>query len=142
MPQSTTYRVGRVEDISSMRLAEGIAITPRSVEFNVAGMGHEFWIGYEDQIIIALAVLSRLSAEEVKIIYLQVGDAYRGRGVGSSLLRAIMDSSQDCEFSVIPFHGTEEFYRKLGFVDANRLEMRRKHLQHSSCQDRALSNAI
>ena len=117
-----------------MRLADGIAITPRSVEFNVAGMGHEFWIGYEDQTIIALAVLGRLSAGEVKIIYLQVGDAYRGRGVGSSLLRAIMESRQDCDFSVIPFHGTEEFYRKLGFVDADRLEMRRKHFRHSSCQ--------
>ena len=83
MPENITYRVGRVEDISGMRLADGIAITPRSVEFNVAGMGHEFWIGYEDQTIIALAVLGRLSAEEVEIIYLQVGDAYRGRGVGS-----------------------------------------------------------
>jgi len=123
-----------------MRLAEGIAITPRSIEFNITGMGHEFWIGYEDQIIIALAVLGRLSPEEVKIIYLQVGDAYRGRGVGSSLLQAIIDSSQGCEFSVIPFHGTEEFYRKLGFVDANRLEMRRKRLQHSPRQDRALPN--
>jgi len=60
MPHSITYRVGRVEDISGMRLAEGIAIKPRSVEFNVAGMGHEFWIGYEDQIIIALAMIGRL----------------------------------------------------------------------------------
>ena len=142
MPQSIAYRIGRVEDISAMRLADGIAITPRSVEFNVAGMGHEFWIGHEGQIIIALAVLGRLSAEEVKVIYLQVGDAYRGRGVGSSLLRAIMDSSQDCDFSVIPFHGTEEFYRKLGFVEVNRLEMRRKHLRRGSCEDRALSNVV
>jgi len=132
MPQSMTYRVGRVEDVSRMRLAEGIAITPRSIEFNVAGMGHEFWIGYENQEIIALAVLGRLSAREVKIIYLQVGNAYRGHGVGSSLLRAIIKANSNFDLSVIPFHGTEEFYRKLGFIDGTKLEMRRKHFQRIS----------
>jgi|GEM_PF-811201 len=128
--QSITYRVGRLDDILSMRVAKGIAITPRTVEFNVAGMGHEFWIGHEHQIIIALAVLDRLPTGEVKIIYLQVAEAYRGRGVGSSLLQAIMNSSPDCDFSVIPFHGTEEFYRKSGFVAESKFEMRRKHSSH------------
>jgi len=123
MSRKITYRLGHVGDLH-MRLAEGIVITPESVEFNVAGMGHEFWIAYENRIIIALAVLSRLSSNEIKIIYLQVGDAYRQRGVGSSLLRAIVDSSIDCDLTVIPFHGTEQFYRKLGFVEDSSLEMR------------------
>jgi N-acetylglutamate synthase-like GNAT family acetyltransferase len=127
MSDKITYRLGNVSDILEMGLTEGIAITPESLEFNVTGMGHQFWIAYEDRIIIALAVLSRLSPNEVKIIYLQVGDAYRGRGVGSSLLRTIMASSEDCDLTVIPFHGTEQFYRKLGFVEVNPLEMRLRH---------------
>ena len=127
MSHKITYRLGHVRDMLEMRLAEGIAVTPESVEFNVTGMGHQFWIAYEDRIVIGLAVLSRLSPNEVKIIYLQVGDAYRGRGVGSSLLRTIMDSSEDCDLTVIPFHGTEQFYRKLGFVDVSPLEMRLRH---------------
>jgi predicted N-acetyltransferase YhbS len=87
-------------------------------------MGHEFWIGYEGEVIVGIAVLGRVSSVEVKIIYLQVADAYRGRGVGSSLLRAVIEENPGCDFTVVPFHGTEGFYRKLRFEQSGKLEMK------------------
>ena len=124
MGASTICRRGRTEDLSNMQFADGIAITARSVEFNVTGMGHEFWISYEDELIVGIAVLGHVSSVEMKIIYLQVGDSYRRRGVGSSLLQAIIQDNPGCDFTVVPFHGTEGFYGKLQFEQSGNLEMK------------------
>ena len=120
------YRRGSLEDLSRLQISEGLSATARSIEFNVLGMGHEFWIAVEEGMIIALTVLSRSSMREFTIVYLEVAPSCKGHGVGTSLIQAILDHYPHSEFSVIPFDGTQEFYKRLGFESAKKWEMRKR----------------
>lgn len=124
MPLSIAYRKGSLEDLSRLQISEGLSATTQSIEYNVLGMGHEFWIAVDGNLIVGFTVLGRASPKEFKIVYLQVAPSHKRQGVGSSLIQAILAHYPDSEFSVIPFEGTEEFYRRLGFEKVNRWEMR------------------
>lgn len=100
--------------------------TAESIEFNVLGTGHEFWIAVEGDAIVGLTVLGRTGVNRFKIMYLQVPLSHKGRGVGTGLIEAVLEHYPASEFSVIPFDGTEEFYKHLGFESATKWEMRRK----------------
>lgn len=125
MPLSIVYRRGGLEDLSRLQISEGLSATAESIEFNVLGMGHEFWIAVEEGIIIGLTVLSRSSMKEFIIVYLEVTPSHKSHGVGTGLIQAILDQYPENEFSVIPFDGTEEFYKRLGFETAKKWEMRK-----------------
>lgn len=125
MPLSIQYRKGKLEDLSKMTISEELSTTNESLEFNVIGMGHEFWIAAEGKVIVGFTVLGRPSPKEFKIMFLEVAASHKSHGVGSSLIRAILAYYPNCEFSVIPFEGTEEFYKRLGFGKVGQWEMRR-----------------
>jgi predicted N-acetyltransferase YhbS len=59
------------------------------------------------------------------VMYLQASDSHKNLGVGSDLIRAIAESHPHFELTVIPLHGTEEFYARLSFDKFGRWEMRR-----------------
>jgi GNAT superfamily N-acetyltransferase len=121
------YRKGRLKDLLKLRMSEGLSATPESIEYNVLGMGHEFWIAVEEEDrIVGLTVLGRTNENSFKIMYLQVPLTRKGQGIGTGLIQAVLTQYPESEFSVIPFEGTVEFYQRLGFESATRWEMRRK----------------
>src|SRR5208337_2417326 len=126
MPLSIVYRRGSLEDLSRLQISEGLSATAESIEFNVLGMGHEFWNAVEEDMIIGLTVLSRSSMKEFIILYLEVAPSHKSQGVGTGLIQAILDHYPQSEFSVIPFEGTKEFYKRLGFESAKNWEMRKR----------------
>lgn len=130
MVSPITYRRGSLDDLFKLRFAPDLLLTPEAVEFNVVGMGHEFWIAIEADMILSLIVLGRTTATQRTILYLHVSASHENRGIGSALLRSVIESYGDSEFVVIPFDGTEEFYHKLGFVKTDRWEMRRPRGGH------------
>ena len=121
----TQYRKGRLEDLSKFRLDEGLSVTAESLELNVVGMGHEFWLAIEGQKVIGIAVLGREDSIELRILHIEVAHSLKKEGVGSALLRSVIETYPRSEFTVIPFEGTEDFYARLGFVRSGRWEMRR-----------------
>ena len=54
---SIVYCKGSLEDLSKLQISEGLSATAESIEFNVLGIGHEFWIAIEYGIIVGLTVL-------------------------------------------------------------------------------------
>lgn len=96
-----------------------------TVEFDVAGMSHEFWIAVNDDNIVGLTVLARATVTQRTILHLHVSDSHKNLGIGSALIRAVLEGYPESEFSVIPFEGTEEVYRRLGFTRSGRWEMRK-----------------
>ncbi len=125
MPIQIDYRKGNLKDLSALKISDALSATKESIEFNVLGMGHELWIAVEGNSIIGLSVLGRPGPSEFKIMYLEVAPSQKNRGVGSGLIRAMLANHPGSEFSVIPFEGTEEFYRRLGFEGVSQWEMRR-----------------
>ncbi len=119
------YRKGNLTDLSALKISDGLSATKESIEFNVLGMGHELWIALEGNSIIGLSVLGRPGSSEFKIMYLEVAPSEKNRGVGSGLIQAMLANHPGSEFSVIPFEGTGEFYRRLGFERVSQWEMRR-----------------
>jgi N-acetylglutamate synthase-like GNAT family acetyltransferase len=126
MPLSIVYRRGSLEDLSKLQISEGLSATAESIEFNVLGIGHEFWIAIEEGRIIGLTVLSRSSVNEIIIVHLEVASSHKSRGIGTGLIKAVLDHYPQSEFSVIPFDGTEEFYKRLGFESVKNWEMRKR----------------
>ena len=100
-------------------------MTSKSIEYNVVGIGHEFWIVVENNLIIGMTVLGRESSNQLRIMYVEVAASHKSKGIGSGLIQTILSQYPNDEFSVIPFEGTDDFYRKLGFKKVNRWEMRR-----------------
>jgi len=125
-PMSITYRRGKLEDLQCFRFSEDLGIAAESIEFNVVGMSHEFWIAVEDNTILAITVLGRATSNEFTVMYLRVANSRKGDGIGSSLIRTILDAYSSSEISVVPFAGTEQFYERLGFKRTTCWEMRRK----------------
>jgi GNAT superfamily N-acetyltransferase len=125
MSPAITYRQGNLEDLSKLKFSSNMEVTAEKIEFNVVGMGHEFWIAVEGDTIVGLTVLARTTAAQRTILYLHVSDSRKNLGIGSALVRAILETYPQSEFSVIPFEGTEEFYRRLGFTSSSKWEMRK-----------------
>lgn len=125
MPSPIIYRRGNLEDLSKLTFARGLSVSAESIEFNVVGMGHEFWMAVEEDTIVGLTVIGRTSPNQLTIMYLQVASSEKSHGIGSAMLRALIEYYPQSEFTVIPFDGTEEFYRRLGFSKTTQWEMRR-----------------
>jgi GNAT superfamily N-acetyltransferase len=125
MSPTIAFREGNVEDLSKLKFSSSMAVTAETVEFNVVGMGHEFWIAVENDTIVGLTVLARATATQRTILYLHVSDSHKNLGIGSALVRTILENYPESEFTVVPFEGTEEFYHRLGFTRGGRWEMRR-----------------
>jgi predicted N-acetyltransferase YhbS len=75
--------------------------------------------------VVALMVLARTTSIRRTILYLHVSDEHKKLGIGSALIRTVLETYPESEFSVIPFDGTEDFYRQLGFTSNGRWEMRK-----------------
>lgn len=125
MTPTSEYRRGSLEDLTRLRLARDLSVTPESIEFNVIGAGHEFWIAIEDYEIVGLTVLGKTTPALQTILYLHVSTSHKSKGVGSALIKTVLESYPESEFAVVPFDGTEEFYRRLGFSETRKWEMRR-----------------
>jgi len=132
MTSPIVYRKGNLEDLSNLQISEGLSATAESIEFNVLGIGHEFWIAVEGDSIVGLTVLGRAGPNVFKVMYLQVSALHKGRGLGTGLIQAALEHYPESEFSVIPFDGTEEFYKRLGFESATKWEMRRRATDSSA----------
>jgi len=115
MASSVIYRRGNLDDLSRLSFAQGLSVTTESIEFNVVGMGHELWLAVMGNSIVGVTVLGNTAPNQRTVMYLQVADLYAGQGIGSAVLIAAIENYPDSEFTVIPFEGTEEFYRRLGF---------------------------
>lgn len=122
MPPPIVYLKGSLEDLSRLQISEGLSASAQSIECS----GHEFWIAVEENMMIGLTVLSRSSMKEFIIVYFDVTPSYKGRGIGTGLIQAVLDHYPQSEFSVIPFDGSEEFYKRLGFESAKNWEMRKR----------------
>jgi GNAT superfamily N-acetyltransferase len=125
MGSGIVSRRGNLEDLANLKFASDMAVTPAKVEFNIVGMGHEFWIAVQGDRIVGLTVLARSSSTQRTILYLHVSESRKNLGIGSALIRTVLEAYPESEFSVIPFEGTEEFYRHLGFKESGRWEMRK-----------------
>lgn len=107
-----------------LKFEDGLSVSGASLEWNVLGVGHEFWIAAEGGVIIGVTVLAREDTRNFKILHLEVAPSRKKEGVGSALLKAIIESYPQCGLSVIPFEGTEDFYSRLGFSRVGRWEMK------------------
>jgi len=108
MPPPIVCRRGGLEELRELKLSRDLSVGRESIEFNVVGMGHEFWIAVEGKRIVALTVIGRRTSNKLTIMYLQVADSYKSQG--SRLLSSLIDNYPESEFTVIPFEGTEELY--------------------------------
>jgi GNAT superfamily N-acetyltransferase len=125
MHSRVEYRMGTLKGLRNLRFDEGLSVKPGNIEFNVLGMGHEFWIAVQDSVVIAVTVLGTEDETTFKILTLEVTPSRKKEGVGSALVKAITQAYPDRGFTVIPFEGTDEFYEQLGFVHTGRWEMKR-----------------
>jgi N-acetylglutamate synthase-like GNAT family acetyltransferase len=123
MHSNIIYRRGNLQDLSDFTFASRMPTTAQSIEFNVIGMGHEFWIAIEGSAIVGLTVIGKANPDKITIMYLQVPETHTSRGIGTSLVKKLVESYKGREFSVIPFEGTEDFYRRLGFERISKEEM-------------------
>jgi N-acetylglutamate synthase-like GNAT family acetyltransferase len=123
---SIIYRKGNLDDLSKLQISEGLTATAASIEFNVLGVGHEYWIAIEGGTIVGLTVLGAPDPKEIRIMYVEVAASMKSQGVGTGLIQAILEHYPDREFSVIPSDRTEEFYRRLGFESTRKFEMRKQ----------------
>lgn len=121
----TTYRRGNLEDLRTLHFSKDLGITAESIEFNVLGMSHEFWIAVEEMNILAITVLGRAGSKGFTVIYLRVAESMKGSGIGTSLMRTILETYPSADISVVPFAGTEPFYERLDFKKSSKWEMRR-----------------
>jgi ribosomal protein S18 acetylase RimI-like enzyme len=135
MTPTIEYRRGSVKDLTKLRLAQDLSVTSQSIEFNVIGAGHEFWIAIEDDDIVGLTVLGKTTTTLHTILYLHVSTSHKSKGVGSALIKAVIESYPESEFAVVPFDGTEEFYRQLGFLETKKWEMRRSPVTSRKSED-------
>jgi N-acetylglutamate synthase-like GNAT family acetyltransferase len=119
-------RKGSLKDVSKLKFAEGLSVSGESVEFNVIGMGHEYWVAVQADTVVAIIVLGKASQCELRIMHLEVSPARKNEGVGSALIQAVIQNYPDCTLSVVPFEGTEDFYSRLGFLKVSRWEMCRQ----------------
>ncbi len=125
MPSNILYRRGTLQDLSELAFAPGMPTTAQSIEFNVIGMGHEFWIAIDESRIVGLTVIGKANPDKITIMYLQVPETHMNRGIGTSLVKKLLENYSGREFRVIPFEGTEDFYRRLGFEKVSKEEMAR-----------------
>jgi len=112
-------------DLTSLRFEDGLSLKAESVEFNVLGLRHEFWLAVQGGVIIGLSVLAEEDDDNLRILHLEVASSRKNEGIGSALLRTIVKANAQSSLSVIPFGGTEEFYQGLEFRWIFRWEMRR-----------------
>jgi N-acetylglutamate synthase-like GNAT family acetyltransferase len=124
LPLPVEYRKGTLRDLATLKFEDELSVSAASLEWNVLGVGHEFWIAAEGGVIIGVTVLAKEDTRNFKILHLEVAPSRKKVGVGSALLKAIIESYPQCSLSVIPFEGTEEFYSRLGFVRVGRWEMK------------------
>jgi len=129
LPLLIVCRKGELEDLSRLQISSELSASAESIEFNVIGMGHEFWVAIDGSIIIGMVVLGRESPNELRIMYLEVAPSQKGKGVGSDLIQSVLSHYPSCEISVIPFEGTADFYRKLGFIKVGNWEMRKSRVR-------------
>ena len=126
MPAQIIYRQANLDDLSKFNFADELSVTSDSIEFNILGMGHELWIAVENTTIVGFTVLAKMATNQRTVAYVKVADSYTSRGIGAALLQAAMESHPESEYIVVPFEGTEEFYRHLGFERSGQWEMRRE----------------
>jgi len=119
------YRKGAVRDLATLRFEEGLSITAESIEFNVLGIGHEFWIAVQGDLVIGFTVLADENNDGFRILRLEVAPSRKNMGVGTAMLKAIMEAYPRCGLSVVPSGGAEVFYEGLGFRWVSRWEMRK-----------------
>jgi N-acetylglutamate synthase-like GNAT family acetyltransferase len=129
MRTQINHRRGILEDLVKLTFAKELAISPESIEFNIVGMGHEFWIAIKGETIMGLVALARSAENQFTVMYLTVASPHKRHGVGSSLLRTVLERYPAAEFKVVPFDGTQDIYLRLGFAKYDRWEMRRPPAQ-------------
>lgn len=78
MRAQISYRRGTLDDLAKLDFAEDLAVSPEGIEFNIVGMGHEFWIGVENQTVIGLLALAKSAENQLMAIYLSVANPTRG----------------------------------------------------------------
>ncbi len=126
MSLSIECRNGTLSDVSRLKFGEGLPISGEGEKFNVLGVGHEYWIAVQANTLVGISILGRWSRFELRIMLLEVAPSRKNEGVGSGLLQKVMENYPECMIYVIPFEGTEEFYRHLGFISLSRWERHRE----------------
>jgi len=127
LSSTVQYRKGMFGDLTSLGFDDGLSLKAESIEFNVLGLGHEFWIAVQGGVVIGLGVLAKedYDGDNFLILHLEVAPSRKNEGIGSALLKAILKANPKSSLSVIPFGGTQDFYQSSGFQWVSRWEMRR-----------------
>ena len=81
------YRKGILNDVSKLRFAEGLSVSGESIEFNVLGMDHEYWVAIESDTVVGITILGKRRQYELRIMHLEAAPTHKNEGVGSSLLK-------------------------------------------------------
>ena len=84
-----------------------------------------FWSAWEDEAVVAVGALKRLSADHGEIKSMHTAEAARGRGVGSAMLRQIMAAARagglsrlSLETGAWPYFApARALYARHGFVE-------------------------
>jgi putative acetyltransferase len=84
-----------------------------------------FWSAWEDDAVVAVGALKRLSADHGEIKSMHTAEAARGRGVGSAMLRQIMAAARAGGLSRLSletgswpyFAPARTLYARHGFVE-------------------------
>jgi predicted N-acetyltransferase YhbS len=119
------YRKGTLGELRNLSFAKELSLSRVDIEFNIVAMGHEFWIATESNCVIGLVALASSEENQFTVMYLTVADPRKRQGIGSSLLRTVLENYPAAEFRVVPLEGSEELYSRLGFERRDRWEMRR-----------------
>jgi len=75
------YRKGSLNDVSKLRFAEGLSVLGESIEFNVLGMGHEYWVAVESGTVVEIIVLGKGNQDELRIMHLEVTPTRKNEGL-------------------------------------------------------------
>lgn len=87
--------------------------------------GVRFWSAWEDDCVIAIGALKRLSDSHGEVKSMHTAQSHRRKGVGSAMLRHIITSAREMKLSRLSletgswsyFNGAREMYKRHGFVE-------------------------
>lgn len=106
----------------TLDLREGVLRTPlwtRLREEDIAGEDHQIHLAaYDKQTLVGCVVLKPIDGNRLKLRQMAVDPARQRQGIGTSLVRAAIETARDLGFDGIEMDArasAEAFYRRLGF---------------------------
>ena len=119
------YKKARLKDIASMQIlvrpeVENGVILPRSDD-EIATNIRSYTLAFDDDRLIGYSALHIHASNLAEVRSLIVDSNYRGKGVGSGLVNALLDEARALEIAqVFTLTYRSEFFKNLGFVEISK----------------------